>query len=714
MADATQSDDIMFLYGDIVKRDDSQHIVEGFISSDQVDLGGHIVDPEWLKAALPKWFSRWGNVREMHDPKRAVGITKTLEADNVEGPFVGAKIVDPAAWEKVVEGVYKGFSLGFKNPVVVPDSRAPHGRICGGDILELSIVDRPANPAAVFVAYKSAGNGAWKDMQSGVILEPAVPSTPPPEPSVKDVTKQIRQEYDKDPVSVAISKEGVAVLQKTEKPDIAVASPDISKCDLPGCDCTCKPGKPDPDCTCNCDECQGIRMMAGLKARVGGGVAKVAQPSKLPSTQFQMKPISPDLIKRDFDTSSRKKAAAAGQALPDGSFPIITAEDLSNAIQAFGRAKDKAAAKAHIIKRARALGKTSMLPESWTGKNVEKTEESTVGAVTADVEKAQPPHIHPFKGTHNHPHDDQRGGNHTHEHLHDNDDMHDHQHCTYHGKDARVCAPQHSSATPSMYMTTASDITASTADIEKAAADFAATHYVAPLPSLVERLGTVETLMKEIRAQVESLANQTDDRDGDVDFAANERGGVNDSTPPTAPTLLEKPTLVTPETLPLTMHGATNDLDLSTVPDIVKSISELVDKKVAERFQAMQTPEHGPTSADIAKYAGAIADGLKNLAGLTSRVEGKLEAVEKTVGEGAAEIEKIKKTAMPLKGQVMVVEKTIGVDSPPQVPAQQSNLTFEQLTERASKLPDAEQRALAQQLYGIVTSETIKNRMNRV
>ena len=46
-------------------------------------------------------------------------------------------------------------------------------------------------------------------------------------------------------------------------------------------------------------------------------------------------------------------------------FPIHDKADLRRAIQAFGRAKDKAKAKAHIIRRARALKAVSMLPDSW-------------------------------------------------------------------------------------------------------------------------------------------------------------------------------------------------------------------------------------------------------------------------------------------------------------------------------------------------------------
>lgn len=78
--------------------------------------------------------------------------------------------------------------------------------------------------------------------------------------------------------------------------------------------------------------------------------------------------------KREFSADERKSAAKEGAALPDGSFPIKTKGDLANAIKAYGRAKDKAAAKAHIIKRAKALGATDMLPKDWTEKVTETGE----------------------------------------------------------------------------------------------------------------------------------------------------------------------------------------------------------------------------------------------------------------------------------------------------------------------------------------------------
>ena len=77
-----------------------------------------------------------------------------------------------------------------------------------------------------------------------------------------------------------------------------------------------------------------------------------------------------EIVKREVSDKEREQLADQGMALPDGSYPIKTVADLKNAIQSFGRAKDPAKVKQHIITRARALGAIDQLPEGW---NVKKS-----------------------------------------------------------------------------------------------------------------------------------------------------------------------------------------------------------------------------------------------------------------------------------------------------------------------------------------------------
>ena len=74
-------------------------------------------------------------------------------------------------------------------------------------------------------------------------------------------------------------------------------------------------------------------------------------------------PEKHEMSAREFSQGRRKKLAKTGAAMPGGGFPIVTKEDLGNARQAIGRAKNQSAARAHIRKRAKALG--VKLPSTW-------------------------------------------------------------------------------------------------------------------------------------------------------------------------------------------------------------------------------------------------------------------------------------------------------------------------------------------------------------
>ena len=89
----------------------------------------------------------------MHRPS-AVGVAKEAAIDD-RGLYLAAKIVDDEAWEKVVQGVDKGFSIGGR--VMARDPTAPRSVITGLALTEISVVDRPANPEAVFDCWKASG-----------------------------------------------------------------------------------------------------------------------------------------------------------------------------------------------------------------------------------------------------------------------------------------------------------------------------------------------------------------------------------------------------------------------------------------------------------------------------------------------------------------------------------------------------------------------------
>jgi phage I-like protein len=87
-----------------------------------------------------------------------------------------------------------------------------------------------------------------------------------------------------------------------------------------------------------------------------------------------MQPLAARMAMRTFTAEERRQAAAEGEAMPDGSFPIKDRNDLENAIHDYGRAADKEAAQKHIIARARALGLMDLLPADWPGSTKNKNE----------------------------------------------------------------------------------------------------------------------------------------------------------------------------------------------------------------------------------------------------------------------------------------------------------------------------------------------------
>ena len=74
-----------------------------------------------------------------------------------------------------------------------------------------------------------------------------------------------------------------------------------------------------------------------------------------------------DIQKKEFSTARRKQLARDGKAMGDGSYPIENEQDLKNAIGSWGRGGARADVKQHIIRRAKALGKSDLIPEDWKG-----------------------------------------------------------------------------------------------------------------------------------------------------------------------------------------------------------------------------------------------------------------------------------------------------------------------------------------------------------
>ncbi len=148
----------MRFYAPIAKVDAEQHMVWGYASTEAEDDQGEIITRDALAAALGDYL-KFANIREMHQMS-AVGIAEEAGIDD-KGLYVGARIVDPAAWDKVTSGVYKGFSVGGRVKARSPSDRSV---ITALSLTEISLVDRPANPEAVFDCWKAEGPHMAEDI----------------------------------------------------------------------------------------------------------------------------------------------------------------------------------------------------------------------------------------------------------------------------------------------------------------------------------------------------------------------------------------------------------------------------------------------------------------------------------------------------------------------------------------------------------------------
>ena len=150
----------MKFYGTIEKAEkqsDGTMHVSGYASSESVDGDGEVIKAAAIKAAIPD-FMKWANVREMHQAKAAGTVLEMVTNDDGK-TWVKTHIVDTEACKKVEHNVYKGFSVGGR---VTERDEADPKIIKGISLSEISLVDRPSNPDAVFLIYKMQDDEAVK------------------------------------------------------------------------------------------------------------------------------------------------------------------------------------------------------------------------------------------------------------------------------------------------------------------------------------------------------------------------------------------------------------------------------------------------------------------------------------------------------------------------------------------------------------------------
>lgn len=266
-----------------------------------------------------------------------------------DGEYVKSKIVEPTAMKLTAEGVYQGYSVGISRPRIVRDNRARGGRIVDGKIVELSVVDRPANSMAKFTLAKAAKDGSVRFIGKSVLVPAEY--APPPEP----ITRYRKGTH------VTVFATNSAGEEQAYEGIVTRTGVNAVELDQDG----------------YTDE---------------GGVARL---SSLDITGAYKGSV-PDLTKRDFDPGvgggvDRDKLPSKAFADPKRrKFPIVSPKDVADAARLAGHAADPDAVRSRIKEIARDKGPEfeARLPDTLKddadkGTN---TEDSVANAQTLDKE----------------------------------------------------------------------------------------------------------------------------------------------------------------------------------------------------------------------------------------------------------------------------------------------------------------------------------------
>lgn len=148
------------VFARIIKVDEETRTVTGRAAQEVVDRDNEIFDYASSKPEFMKWSAEvsadtggksLGNVRSMHG-NIAAGKLTNIDFNDVEKSIdISAKIIDDNEWDKVIEGVHTGFSIGgryarkwaepINGKMIQRYTAVPN---------EISIVDRPCCPTAKF------------------------------------------------------------------------------------------------------------------------------------------------------------------------------------------------------------------------------------------------------------------------------------------------------------------------------------------------------------------------------------------------------------------------------------------------------------------------------------------------------------------------------------------------------------------------------------
>ena len=381
------SNETLSMFIPITKVDQENRLVYGMATAELPDRSGEICDYASTKPFYEKWSEHFaksteamgvepslGNLRSMHN-KVSSGVLKQLNFDDEAKKIeICAKVTDDAEWKKVLEGNYTGFSQGGGYVKRWADPSTPGLIRYTANPTEVSLVDLPCLAEATFSVIKADGTSEMRKFVN-VIQEP--PQNPDPAPENLDDVEQVWKATD----GTTFKKKADAISHNkmlVEKASAEAVTKAVQEALAPTLDAIK-------------DVANSLERVAGLSKDDAIDTAnEYLQLTEEEVTKMADAPAPwiaylQGMSKRKFSADERKDAVTKGEAMADGSFPIIDAEDLKNAIRIADNAKDPVAAKAHIIKRANEMGLSGTVPDVW------KSVEPATGTAVPEPAKEEAP-----------------------------------------------------------------------------------------------------------------------------------------------------------------------------------------------------------------------------------------------------------------------------------------------------------------------------------
>ncbi len=135
-------------------------MVWGKATDGSLDSDEQIIDSGFAAKAVQDWLADGANIRVQHNAQRdPAGIGVEASTDSAGATWVKGKIIEPIAKKLVLGGALRAYSVGIARPTIVRDAHARGGRITDGQVVEISLVDRPANKNCSIQLVKSDKHG---------------------------------------------------------------------------------------------------------------------------------------------------------------------------------------------------------------------------------------------------------------------------------------------------------------------------------------------------------------------------------------------------------------------------------------------------------------------------------------------------------------------------------------------------------------------------